>query len=75
MKVKFLLDGGATVTLDLVHLSEVTGALPEDGSPAWIWDRFGAGVNLAKVAGFTAVEDAPEPDGQESAAYGISERG
>ena len=56
MKIKFLLDGGATVTLELEYLSEVQKALQVTDGPMWLWDKHGAGVNLAKVCGFTAVE-------------------
>ncbi len=68
MKIKFLLDGGATVTLELEYLSQVRKALSVDDGPMWLWDELGNGVNLAKVAGFTVVEEsATELDGQEGA--------
>ncbi len=57
MKVKFLMDGGHTVTLELFGIEQVKAAATAQG---WLWDDNGVGVNLAKVAGFTPVAAEPE---------------
>ncbi len=59
MKIKFLMDGGYTIVLNVYGLEDVRGAIKNHD---WLWDRDGLGVNLAKVAGFTPVDESAEPE-------------